>query len=493
MVMNLNTLRQDIPAGLVVFLVALPLCLGIAQASGLPPFTGLLTGVIGGLLVTVLSPSRFAVSGPAAGLVTIVVASIETLGSFSAFLTALILAGVLQCVLGLLRAGRFITLVPGSVIKGMLAAIGILLIMQQLPVALGAAGNAELISLVDGTFQFSLSAMLVAGLGLLILWGWTTPLVRSIKVVSWIPGPLVAVLLGCMATMFEDRLFPSLAQGLPRITLPAFDSMSAVVAELETPDWLAWQNPAVWMVAVTLALVASLETLLSQEALKKLRPQHPAPSPNKEMFAQGVGNLIAGFLGAVPVTAVIVRSSVNVSAGAQTKLSVLIHGVLLLICGLWFSDMLNAIPLASLAAVLIYTGYKLATPRLFIEQIRMGAQQYIPFLATIGSIIIFGMLAGIGIGIAIQVLCSIYKSHRNALQLSRYDDHYVLRFQQNLTFMHNARLQGLLAKIPENSTVIVDHDNVEYMDPDVKAVLKDFGESASERGIRLSQWPVAVK
>ncbi len=487
--MNLNTLRQDIPAGLVVFLVALPLCLGIAQASGLPPFAGLLTGVIGGLLVTSLSPSRFAVSGPAAGLVTIVVASIQTLGSFSAFLTALILAGVLQCLFGLLRAGRFISLVPGSVIKGMLAAIGILLIMQQIPVALGATGDAELVSLVKGDFQFSFSAMIVAGIGLAILWLWTTPMVKSVKVLSWIPGPLVAVLFGCMATLFGDRLFPD----LPRIALPAFDSLSALTAELETPDWLAWQNPSVWMVAVTLALVASLETLLSQEALKKLRPQHPAPSPNKEMFAQGVGNLMAGFLGAMPITAVIVRSSVNVSAGAQTKLSILIHGVLLLICGLWFSDLLNAIPLASLAAVLLYTGYKLATPRLFIEQFRTGTQQYIPFLATIGGILVFGMLAGIGIGIATQILCSIYKSHRNALQLTRYDDHYVLRFQQNLTFMHNPKLQGLLAEIPENSTVIVDNDNAEYMDPDIKAVLRDFGENAGERGIRLSQWPVAMK
>lgn len=484
--MNLHTLRQDIPAGLVVFLVALPLCLGIAQASGLPPFAGLLTGVIGGLLVTALSPSRFAVSGPAAGLVTIVVASIETLGSFSAFLTALILAGVLQCLFGLLRAGRFIALVPGSVIKGMLAAIGILLIIQQIPVALGAAGDADRVSLVNGEFAFSASAMLVAGVGLALLWLWTTPLVKSIKALSWIPGPLVAVLVGCLATALG-------LAGLPRIALPEFDSMAQLAAELETPDWLAWRNPSVWVVAVTLALVASLETLLSQEALKKLRPQHPAPSPNKEMFAQGVGNLVAGLLGAMPITAVIVRSSVNVSVGAQTRVSILLHGVLLLICGLWFSDLLNAIPLASLAAVLLYTGYKLATPRLFIEQIRMGAQQYIPFLATIVGIIVFGMLAGIGMGIATQLLCSLYQSHRNALQLTRYDDHYVLRFQQNLTFIHNPKLQGLLAEIPENSVVIVDHDNAEYLDPDVKAVLQDFGESADKRGIRLSQWPVAVK
>lgn len=491
--MNLSTLKQDIPAGLVVFLVALPLCLGIAQASGLPPFVGLLTGVIGGLLVTSLSSSRFAVSGPAAGLVTIVVGAIETLGSFSAFLFALILAGVLQFLLGVMRAGRFITLVPGSVIKGMLAAIGILLIMQQIPVALGAASDASLSSLFSGDFAFSASAIVVSGIGLLILWAWTTPLVKNIKGLNWVPGPLIAVLFGGLAVVFGDRIWAEMSANLPRIVLPTFDSPGALIAELERPDWQAWQNPAVYVVAVTLALVASLETLLSAEALKKLRPQNPPPSPNKEMRAQGVGNLVAGLLGGLPVTAVIVRSSVNVSVGAQSKVSILLHGVLLLICGLWFSDLLNVIPLASLAAVLLYTGYKLATPRLFVEQFRMGAQQYVPFLATIGGILVFGMLAGIGIGLATQILCSIYKSHRNALQLTRYDDHYVLRFQQNLTFMHNPQLQGLLAEIPENSVVIVDHDNAEYLDPDVKAVLEDFGDNARQRGIRLSQWPVAVK
>lgn len=491
--MNLDTLRRDVPAGLVVFLVALPLCLGIAQASGLPPFAGLLTGVIGGILVTSLSPSRFAVSGPAAGLVTIVVASMATLGSFSAFLTALIIAGVLQCLFGLLRAGRFIALVPGSVIKGMLAAIGLLLIMQQIPVALGAGGSVKLVSLVNGEMTFSLSALLVSLVGLFILFVWTTGPIKRIKALAWIPGPLFAVLFGCVVTVAGARLFPELTGALPRISLPAFDSVSAMMAELESPDWMAWKNPQVWVVALTLALVASLETLLSQEALKKLRPQTPAPSPNREMFAQGIGNLTAGFLGAMPITAVIVRSSANVNAGAQTKLSILLHGVMLLICGMWFSEMLNAIPLASLAAVLLYTGYKLAAPRLFIEQFRMGAQQYVPFLATIIGIITLGMLVGIGIGIATQILYSIYKSHRNALQLTRYDDHYVLRFQQNLTFMHNPKLQGLLDKIPENSVVIVDNDNAEYIDPDVKAVLKDFGENADKRGIRLSQWPVAVK
>ncbi|EOS95117.1 SulP family inorganic anion transporter [Erwinia tracheiphila] len=491
--MKLSTLRQDIPAGLVVFLVALPLCLGIAQASGLPPFVGLLTGVIGGLIVTTFSPSKFAVSGPAAGLVTIVTGAIESLGSFSALLLALIIAGVLQFLFGVLRAGRFITLIPGTVIKGMLAAIGILLIIQQIPVAIGAKGESELSEMVTGgVFSISIPAIVVSVTGLFILWFWSTPTVKKIKVLSWIPGPLMAVLFGCMSTVFGGKMFPEIMGNLPRISLPPFDSLAALTGEMEQPNWMAWQNPAVYVVAITLAVVASLETLLSQEALKKLRSQNPLPSPDKEMCAQGIGNLLSGFLGGLPITAVIVRSSVNVSAGAQSKISILVHGVLLLVCGLWFSELLNAIPLASLAAVLLHTGYKLATPGLFVEHARKGAQQYVPFLATIGGILMFGMLVGIGIGLATQMLFSVYKSHRNALLLTRYDDHYVLRFQQNLTFLHNPRLKTLLAEIPENSVVIVDYDNAEYIDPDVKAVLQDFGEGAPQRGIVLNQWPVKL-
>ncbi|MCS3406142.1 SulP family inorganic anion transporter [Serratia sp. AKBS12] len=492
--MNLSTLRNDIPAGVVVFLVALPLSLGIAQASGLPPFVGLLTGVIGGIVVTMLSPSRYAVSGPAAGLVTIVVGAMETLGSFSLLLVALIMAGALQLIFGLLRAGRWISLVPGTVIQGMLAAIGILLIMQQLPVALGYQGEESLSAmLAAGTDLLSPASALVALGALFIMWLWTTAPIKRIKLMSYVPGPLVAVLWGSLAVIFGDRLLPESMGSMPRIALPRFDSVDELGAQLSRPDWQgAWRNPSVYLIAVTLALVASLETLLSQEALKKLKSQTPAPSPNKEMRAQGVGNMLSGFLGGLPITAVIVRSSVNVNAGARSKVSILLHGVLLLLCGLFFSDLLNTIPLASLAAVLLYTGYKLASPALFVTQWRMGLPQFVPFIVTVGGIIVFGMLAGIAVGLMAQLLCSTYKSHHNALQLTRYDDHYVVRFHQNLTFLHNPRLQLLLAQIPDNCVVIAEHDNAEYIDPDVRAMLADFGASAATRGITLSRWPVQI-
>jgi len=486
--MNFNSLRYDIPAGVVVFLVALPLSLGISQASGLPPFVGLMTGVIGGIVVTFLSPSRFAVSGPAAGLVTIVISSIETLGSFSLLLVALMIAGALQVLLGLLRAGRWISLVPGTVIRGMLVAIGLLLIIHQLPVGIGYSGGGGLLAFLTNNSPASSIITLVA-LGL--LWLWTRTPIKSSKLSYFIPGPLVAVIWGSLAVAVGDKLMPESFESVPRIMLPKFETIYAFGEQFSRPDWQgAWRNPSVYLIALTLALVASLETLLSQEALTKLKPQKPSPSPNMELCAQGFGNVLSGFCGGLPITAVIVRSSVNVNAGARSKASIFLHGILLLLSGLLLSNLLNTIPLASLAAVLMYTGYKLAPPIVFRMQWQQGLSQFTPFIITVGGIIIFGMLSGIAMGLMAQVICSTYKSHRNALQLSCYGDHYVVRFHQNLTFLHKPQLDRLLAKLPDNCVVIADADGADYIDPDVKDVLDDFGASATERGIRLSSWPV---
>jgi len=480
--MDMKKLRDDILAGTVVFLVALPLSLGIAQACGLPPFVGLLTGVIGGLVVTLCSPSRFAVSGPAAGLVTIVVAAMENLGSFSLLLAALVLAGSLQTLAGILRFGRWISLIPGSVIQGMMAAIGLLLIRQQTPAALDAEGETV-------TKLFSPLSVFVALGALFILFLWHKRRQHN-RFFGLVPGELVAVLWGGMVLLIAEKLLPQAAATLDRLSLPQVDSWASLAQQFNHPDFFnAWSHPAVWLTGLTLALVASLETLLSQQALKKLVDQRPQPSPDKELLAQGAGNMLSGLLGGIPVTAVIVRSSVNVNAGARSKLSVILHGVLMLCCGLLFESLLNRIPLASLAAILIYTGYKLASPSLFISQWRQGLVQFIPFLATTCGIIFIGMLPGLLAGVLTQLLCSSVASHQSAIQLSRYNDHFVVRFNQNLIFLHNARLQQLLAKIPDNSVVIVEHENAEYLDKDIKATLAEFSDMANMRNITLEQWP----
>jgi len=480
--MNLKTLRGDILAGTVVFLVALPLSLGIAQACGLPPFVGLLTGVIGGLVVTLLSPSRFAVSGPAAGLVTIITVAMASLESFSLLLAALVFAGALQILAGFLRVGRWISLVPGSVIQGMMVAIGLLLIRQQTPAALDAEGETV-------TKLFSPVSVFVALGAITILFLWQK-LRTQHRFFGLVPGELVAVRWGCLVIAIGGRVMPEAIATLDRLALPEVDSFSSLARQFRHPDFIhAWRNPKVWLTALTLALVASLETLLSQQALKKLVAQHPAPSSNKELCAQGVGNMLSGLLGGIPVTAVIVRSSVNVNAGAKSKLSVLLHGMLLLCCGLFFESMLNTIPLASLAAILIYTGYKLATPAVFVRQWRQGIVQFIPFITTTIVIIFVGMLPGLFAGVLMQLLCSTIAGHRSAIQLSRYNDCFVLRFNQNLTFLHNAQLQNLLAKIPDNSMIIAEHSSAEYMDADIRSTLAEFGELASRRNIVLDQWP----
>ena len=481
--MKIRTLRKDILAGTVVFLVALPLSLGIAHACNLPPFVGLLTGVIGGMVVTCFSPSRFAVSGPAAGLITIITGAMDALGSFSLLLAALVLAGIIQIVAGTLRAGRWICLIPGSVIRGMMVAIGLLLILQQTPVALDTDAD-SVTKIISPVSVF----VALGALGILFL--WQSKWIRKNSVLGLIPGALIAVIWGSAAVLVGERLMPETFALLDRISLPQVDSASELFAQFSQPDFAgAWQNSTVYMTALTLALVASLETLLSQEALKKMTTQHPLPSPDKELRAQGIGNMLSGLLGGLPITAVIVRSSVNVDAGATSKLSILLHALLLLCCGLFFESLLNTIPLASLAAILMFTGYKLAAPATFVTQWRAGMTQFLPFMVTVAGIILFGMLPGLAVGFLTQLLFSSCACHRSAIQLSRYEHHFVVRFNQNLLFLYNARLQSLLGKIPDNSVVIAEHENAEYMDPDIWLTLGEFRQTAHARGITLERWP----
>lgn len=406
--MNIASIRSDVLAGLIVFLVALPMNLGIAQACGLPPVLGILTGVTGGLLVAILSPSRYAVSGPAAGLVTIILAASLSLGSYPLLLTAIVLAGIMQLLMGWLKAGRWIARVPGSVIAGMLAAIGIMLIMQQVPVALALDSDA---------LAFSPGSLLLALIALAVLAVWQMPFIRRVPGLNLIPGPLITVICGAAGLALMAPW--SGAAAVHTIDLPSLSSLTAWQAVLTHPDWQgALTHPQVWTVAVTIAIVASLETLLSLEALKKLKDQRPEPCANRELYAQGAGNIFSGLVGGLPVTSVIVRSSVNVNAGARSRLSVIIHCALLLLGVMCFSGAIGLIPMPVLAAILIATGYKLAAPKVFVLQWRQGLAVFVPFLITLGGIIILDMLTGIALGIVAQLLANALRSPRVAVLLA---------------------------------------------------------------------------
>jgi MFS superfamily sulfate permease-like transporter len=395
----LTTLQQDVFAGVVVFLVALPLCLGIASASGVGPFPGLFAGIIGGLVVAALSGAPMSVSGPAAGLIVIVVEGMANVGGFEAFLTAVLLAGAMQFCFGLLKAGRFAAFVPAPVTQGMLAAIGLLLIIKQVPVGLGLAdssASAASHAMLDTPFgSISVVSAVITAVSLALLMAWDTKAMKQMRLVRSIPGPLMVVAIGIAATLLLDAVAPQFAPATEhRVMLPAVDSLPALFAAFSWPQLDQLTNPNVWRLAATLAIVASLETLLSLEALYQIDPKKRAVPGDRELKAQGVGNMLAGALGALPITSVIVRSSVNVNAGAHGRASALIHGVLLLASVFLLASVINLIPLASLAAILIATGIKLAKPSLFMSMARKGKASFAPFFATVVGVLMIDLLAG---------------------------------------------------------------------------------------------------
>ncbi|SIT40952.1 Sulphate transporter [Paraburkholderia ribeironis] len=492
------TFQRDLLAGTVVFLVALPLCLGIANASGVEPFAGLVSGIVGGLVVAVLSGSRLSVSGPAAGLVVIVVDGIAQLGSFSAFLLAVLLSGAIQFGFGMLKAGRFAAYVPSPVIKGMLAAIGVLLIVKQLPIAFGLfdaddsldmqtiAGAAGTIPTPFGSI--SLIACSITLLSLAVLIGWETRALRRFKLVRLIPAPLAVVLLGIGATLLLSLLAPSLAPPAGhRVALPSLASFAALQVALGWvdfgPRFVQLVNPDVWRVAITLAIVASLETLLSLEAVEQIDPERrPAPA-DRELKAQGVGNLIAGAIGGLPITSVIVRSSANVHAGAQSRLSAIFHGVLLLVSVFALTGVINLIPLACLAAILIFTGLKLAKPSLFVALARQGFAPFAPFIVTLAGVLATDLLIGIVLGMLCSVLLALYANLRGPIVLAQHGDHYLLSFRKDVSFLGKVPLKHYLRQIPDGATVIVDATRADFVDHDVRDLLDTFEADAPRRGI----------
>jgi MFS superfamily sulfate permease-like transporter len=489
------TFPRDFVAGTVVFLVALPLCLGIANASGVEPFAGLVSGIVGGLVVAALSGSRLSVSGPAAGLVVIVVDGIAQLGSFSAFLLAVLLSGVIQFGFGMLKAGRFAAYVPSPVIKGMLAAIGLLLIIKQFPLALGLFDPASMhlgtgagIATPLGHISMAACAITLLSLGILI--GWETRAMRRFALVRLVPAPLAVVLLGIGATLVLGALAPAFAPPAEhRVALPALESFASLQAALEMadfgPNFAQLVNLDVWRVAVTLAIVASLETLLSLEAVEQIDPKRRVAPADRELKAQGIGNLVAGVIGGLPITSVIVRSSANVHAGAQSRLSAIVHGALLLVSVFALTSVINLIPLACLAAILIFTGIKLAKPSLFASVARQGFAQFASFIVTLVGVLATDLLIGIMLGLLCSVLVTLYANLQSPIALAQHDDHYLLSFRKDVSFLGKVPLKHYLKQIPDGATVTIDATRADFVDHDVRELIDAFVAEAPRRAISV--------
>jgi MFS superfamily sulfate permease-like transporter len=494
----LRYLDHDIPAGVVVFLVALPLCLGIAVASGAPPVSGILAGLIGGLVVSILSGSQLSVSGPAAGLTVIIATAIGELG-FEGMLLATALAGLMQLAMGFLRAGVIGAFFPSAVIKGMLAAIGVILIMKQLPYAFGYDVDADsdlsfleddkntnlpLASKVLGSV--STGAIIVSVVSLVILLVWETQRVKRNRILALIPAPLLAVLFGVAFNGYALQFTPELAiQAEHLVSLPRMDGLSNFLAQLRLPNFSLLLDPRVYLTAVTLAVVASLETLLSLEAVDKLDPLNRTASTDRELIAQGVGNFVSGLIGGLPITAVIVRSSANVNAGAHTKVASFVHGGLLLVSVLLFSRYLNAIPLACLASVLLLTGYKLANPQLALEQYSKGFNQFAPFVVTVAAILLTDLLKGMAIGMAVGLFFVLRANYHSAFALTRDGKNYLLRLQKDASFLNKAQLRSLLGSIGENSCVVIDGSRAHFIDHDILELLEAYVKAAVDDNIRV--------
>lgn len=494
-----SSLKQDAPASLVVFLVALPLCLGIALASKAPPFAGIIAGVVGGIIIGMLSGSHVSVSGPAAGLTVIVAAAIQKSPSYEAFLVAVVLAGVLQIIFGKLKAGIVGEFIPSSVIKGMLAAIGLILILKQIPHLVGhdavPEGDEEFIQ-TDGenTFTEMLSMIgdlsptaIIIGLvsmGILIM--WETKLFKKTPILNLIPGSLVAVAIGITLHEIVKIWYPEAAL-IPDhlVNIPISTGIADFAGQFTFPDFSQLFNLSILGTAVTLAIVASLESLLSIEASDKIDPMKRFTPPNKELVAQGAGNIVSGLIGGLPVTAVIVRSSANINAGSKTKLSAILHGFLLLICVYFAPEFLNKIPLATLAAVLIFVGYKLTKPSLFKELYAKGLNQFIPFVVTIIAILFTDLLIGILIGISAGVFYILKSNFKNTVVLAKDGDRYLIKLRRDVSFLNKPIVKSVLERIPDNSSLIIDLTKTHFVDADVRELLKDFNEQAQFRGIRV--------
>lgn len=495
----LHHIKDDLPAGIVVFLVALPLALGIALASGAPLFSGLIAGIVGGLVVSWLSGSQLSVSGPAAGLTVIVLHAIEKIGSFQGFLLACVLAGILQIILGYLRAGVIGAFFPSAVIKGMLAAIGLILIIKQIPHATGFHDGFEgdesymnetaQSSFYDVLYAFgsvSMGAVIISIVSLLILILWESPWFKRQNFLKLIPGPLVAVSWGMAFNFFAAKYAPQwVVKPEHLVNLPVSERPIDFFRNFMLPDFSYFSNPEVYVAALTIAIIASLETLLSLEAVDKLDPLKRVAPTNRELKAQGVGNVISGMLGGLPITAVIVRSSANINAGGKTSQSCFIHGIFLLLSVMFLSKQLNTIPLACLAAILLQTGYKLAKPSLFKSYYRQGMSQFLPFLITVVAILMTDLLMGISIGMVIGLFFVIKANYHAAITMVQEGNRYTIQFHKDVSFLNKAVLRAFILKIGADSQVVIDASKATFIDHDILEIIEDFLASAPDDNIEV--------
>lgn len=499
--------KQDIPASIVVFFVAIPLCLGIALASGAPLFAGLISGIVGGIIVGSISGSSLGVSGPAAGLAVIVLNAIQELGAYDIFLLTVVLAGVIQMILGFARAGIIGYFFPSSVIKGMLSGIGIIIALKQIPHAFGydkdyegdlkfwqSDGQNTLTELVNMLDYVELSAIIVSVSSLILLVLWEKVLSKQGKFFQLIQGPFAVVVLGIMYQLFTSKFAPSWAFATEHlVTVPVAESFSGFLDQFEFPDFTAFGRTDVYITAITIAVVASLETLLSVEATDKLDPKKRVTPTNRELVAQGTGNIFSGLIGGLPVTQVIVRSSANIQSGGQTKLAGILHGVLLLISVIAIPHVLNYIPLSVLAAILLLVGYKLAKPSLFKKMYGLGYKQFLPFVSTIVVIVFTDLLTGIGVGMAVAFAIIIRNNYLNSHFLHKIDKeedgfHKVnMVLSEEVTFLNKGAILKELNALPEGSTVTIDIRDSFRVDYDVYEIIANFKKfTAKDKDITVA-------
>lgn len=495
----IENLKYDLPASIIVFLVAVPLCLGIALASGASLFSGIIAGIVGGIVVGSLSGSQLGVSGPAAGLAVIVLNAIRDLGAFETFLMAVVIGGIFQLALGYAKAGVIGYFFPNSVIKGMLAGIGIIIFLKQIPHAVGYdkdyEGNMDFVN-SDGHNTFSelyymmdavnMGAVAISVVSLIILILWEQKFMKQIKVFQLIQGPLVVVVTGILLNLGFQGTDMALT-GEHLVAIPVAANFNEFIGQFTLPDFSQIANPFVWKVGITIAIVASLETLLCLDATDKLDPFKRVAPANRELKAQGVGNIISGLIGGLPVTQVIVRSSTNIQSGGRTKMSAIFHGIIMLFAAMLIPTVLNMIPLASLASILFLVGYKLAKPELFKSMYNLGRRSFVPFVTTIAGIVLVDLLVGIALGLVVAITFILYNNYKKPFlfDASKHfqDGKIHLELAEDVTFINKASIQRTLAELPDGCKVVIDASKTINMDTDVQEIIQEFLEGAPHRNI----------